>query len=113
MNATYPITGKTGYACARIASSSAEASTFHDTRVRLDKKAAVAEAEYVIRDAHANYLHSIALPQIGDDYIDDEELEWDILFAQPHVQAGLDRLEEEAMRQIAAGEIEEGGFAVE
>ena len=55
----------------------------------------------------------IPLPKIGDDYTDEEEMEWDILFAQPHVQAGLDRLEEEAMRQITAGEIEEGGFAVE
>ncbi len=42
-----------------------------------------------------------------------EEREWDILFAQPHVQAGLDRLAEEAERQFAAGETEEGGFAVE
>jgi len=42
-----------------------------------------------------------------------EEREWDILFAQPHVQAGLNRLAEEAERQFAAGEIEEGGFAVE
>ena len=113
MNATYPITKKTGYACAHIASSSAEASTFHTSRMRLDKVAVGAEAESIMRDAHANYLHSIALPRIGDDYSDDEELEWDTLFAQPHVQAGLDRLEEEAMRQIVAGETEEGGFAVE
>jgi hypothetical protein len=48
-----------------------------------------------------------------DDYTDEEELEWDILFAQPHVQAGLDRLAEEAERQFAAGETEEGGFAME
>jgi len=44
---------------------------------------------------------------------DAEEREWDALFAQPHVQAGLDRLAKEAERQLAAGEIEEGGFAVE
>jgi len=60
-----------------------------------------------------NYLHAITLPEIGDDYSDEEELEWDTLFAQPHVQAGLDRLEEEAMRQFLAGKTVEGGFAVE
>lgn len=42
-----------------------------------------------------------------------EEREWDILFAQPHVQAGLGRLAQEAEQHYAAGEIEEGGFAVE
>lgn len=45
--------------------------------------------------------------------MDDEEQEWDALFALPHVQAGLSRLAEEAERQFAAGETEEGGFAVE
>ncbi len=48
------------------------------------------------------------------DYDDNiEEQEWDTLFAQPYVQAGLSRLAEEAERQFAAGETEEGGFAVE
>jgi len=49
-----------------------------------------------------------------EDFIEEaEEREWDNLFAKPHVQAGLERLAEEAERQFAAGEIEEGGFAVE
>lgn len=47
-----------------------------------------------------------------DDY-EAEEREWDMLFAQPHVQAGLERLAEEARRQFLAGETVEGGFAVE
>ncbi len=34
----------------------------------------------------------------GPEEEDEEEQEWDTLFAQPHVQAGLDRLEEEAMQ---------------
>ena len=55
----------------------------------------------------------MVLPQINDDSSDDEELEWDALFAQPHVQAALDRLEEEAKRQFLAGKTSEGGFAVE
>ena len=71
------------------------------------------EDQSFLRDAHMKYLCTIALPEIGDDYTDEEELEWDKLFAQPHVQAGLDRIAEEAERQFAAGETEEGGFAVE
>ncbi len=48
------------------------------------------------------------------DYEDDiEEQEWDTLFAQPHVQAALSCLAEEAERQFAVGETEEGGFGVE
>jgi hypothetical protein len=47
-----------------------------------------------------------SLPEIGDDYSDEEEAEWDALFAQPHVQAGLDLLEQplsnaEQMREAA------------
>ena len=38
----------------------------------------------------------VTLSEIVDDYTDEEELEWDTLFAQPLVQAGLDRLAEEA-----------------
>ena len=71
------------------------------------------EATSIIRDAHMRYLCAIALPEIGDDYTDEEELEWDNLFSQPHVQAGLDRLAEEAERQFVAGETVEGGFAIE
>ena len=50
--------------------------------------------------------------RIGDDWTDEEEQVWDALFAQPHVQAGLSRLAEEAEQQIAQGNFEEGGFAV-
>ena len=41
--------------------------------------------------------------------IEQEEQEWDTLFALAHVQAGLSRLADEAERQFAAGETEEGG----
>ncbi|SRR6266436_3494251 len=111
MSATFTINEKTGYTYVHLPST--QASTFHADHIVLDAKAAVAEANSVIRDAHMRYLRAIALPEIGDDYTDEEELEWDTLFAQPHVQAGLDRLAEEAERQFAAGETEEGGFAVE
>lgn len=113
MSATFTITEKTGYAYGHVHLPPKQASTFHADYLVLGAKAAVSEANSIIRDTHMRYLRAIALPEIGDDYTDEEELEWDILFAQPHVQAGLDRLAEEAERQFAAGETEEGGFAVE
>ncbi len=42
-----------------------------------------------------------------------EEIEWDNILRKPHVRPGLRRMAAEARRQIAAGETEEGGFAVE
>jgi hypothetical protein len=113
MSATFTIKEKTGYVYGYVYLPSTQASTFHADHIVLDAKAVVAEVNSIIRDALMRYLCAIALPEIGDDYTDEEELEWDTLFAQPHVQAGLDRLAEEAERQFAAGETEEGGFAVE
>lgn len=113
MSATFTIYEKTGNTFACIPLSPEGSSTFHSDHFTLDKVAAAALAKSIIRDLHMRYLCAIALPEIGYDYTDEEELEWDNLFAQPHVQAGLDRLAEEAERQFAAGEIEEGGFAVE
>ena len=113
MSATFTIYEKSGNTFARIPLSPEGASTFHSDHFTLDKAAAGAETNSIIRDTHMKYLCAIALPEFGGDYTDDEELEWDTLFAQPHVQAGLDRLAHEAVRQFAAGETEEGGFAVE
>ena|SRR5579864_2278962 len=42
-----------------------------------------------------------------------EELEWNSILRKPHVRRGLRRMAAEARRQIAAGETEDGGFAVE
>lgn len=55
---------------------------------------------------------STGTPEIVDDWTVEEEQLWDNLFAQPHVQAALKRLAEEAEQQIALGEFEEGGFAL-
>lgn len=44
---------------------------------------------------------------------DEEERKWKAFFARPEVQAELELLAEEAEREFAAGEAEEGGFAVE
>ena len=113
-SATSKTTSGTTGAYIRVAPSSGTLQSsinyvFIGSSIAVPVSVVVAEAESIIREAHTNYFHSIALPEIGDE----EEMEWDTLFAQPHMQAGLDRLEEEAMRQIIAGEIEEGGFAVE
>jgi hypothetical protein len=48
-----------------------------------------------------------------DDWTEEEERAGDAIVSQPHVQAGLRRLAEEAQRQIAAGETIEGGFGCE
>lgn len=44
---------------------------------------------------------------------DMDELEWHKIISTPHVRSGIRRLAAEARRQIAAEEIEEGGFAVD
>lgn len=109
MGITYIIDQKTGRAFFYVSPSSASASTFQNDHIKVDAKAAVAEANFIVRSAT---FPSTLLPKKVDD-VDDEEQEWDALFAMPHVQAGLSRLAEEAKRQFAAGETEEGGFAVE
>ncbi|MEO8954172.1 MAG: hypothetical protein ACR2H5_23495 [Ktedonobacteraceae bacterium] len=115
MNATFTIKEKTGYVYgySYVRLPSTQPSTFNSDRMVLDAKAVVTEVNSMIRDTHMEYLRTTSLPEIGDDFTDEEDMEWDILFAQPHVQAGLDRLAKEAERQVAAGETEEGGFAVE
>jgi hypothetical protein len=111
------ISGTTG-AYIRVVPSSGtlQSSTGHvltSSSIAVPASVVVTEAEAIIRDSHTIYLHTIVLPEIGDDYSDEEEKEWDTLFAQPHLQAGLDRLEEQAMQQFLAGKTIEGGFAVE
>lgn len=44
---------------------------------------------------------------------DIDELEWYRIISTPHVRSGIRRLALEARRQVAVGEVEEGGFAVE
>ncbi len=110
MSATFTL-NKNGYVYVHL--SSMQASTFHTNCITLDEIAAVAEADSIIRENHTKYLRSISLPKIGEDWTEEEELEWDALFAQPNVQAGLNRLAEEVEQQLVLGEFEEGGFAVE
>ena len=105
MSANFSVDKRTGMAYAHILLSSQRASTFHSERIIL-RESVIAEKEFFPG-------FSPDLTPTGNDFEDDEEREWDILFAQPHVQAGLSRLAEEAERQFAIGETEEGGFGVE
>jgi len=113
MSDTFSITEDAQHVYGYIHLPSTQASTFHSDHLILDPKRAGAEANSVIREAHMSYLNATIAAELDADWTEEEEREWDTLFAQPHVQAGLDRLAKEAERQIAAGEIEEGGFAVE
>jgi hypothetical protein len=108
MSATFSIDQKTGIAYAHIPLSSQRASTFHSDHITLNKVATVAETDFIEQKAYLRF-HFAFMPKRDDD----EEQKWDALFAQPHVQAGLSRLAEEAERQFALGETEEGGFGVE
>ena len=111
MNTSFPVNGSS-WPHVYVHFPLKQASTFHDDYMVVESKSAVAEANSIIQDEHVSYLREIALREIADD-TDEEELEWDTLFSQPHVQAGLNRLAETAMRQREAGEIEEGGFGIE
>lgn len=44
---------------------------------------------------------------------EEEEREWDAIVSKPHVRQALRRMAAEARQRYYAGEIEEGGFAVE
>lgn len=109
MSAIYTIDRDTGNVY--ITLSSTQASTFHSDHIKLDPTTVISEINNIVRDTFLRY-HPASTPQKSDDGDDDEQV-WDALFAQPHVQAGLSRLAEEAERQFSAGETEEGGFGVE
>jgi hypothetical protein len=72
----------------------------------------IAEADDMIEDSYIRAYHTL-VPKRTIEEEEAEEREWHAIISQPHVQQGLLRLAEGIRRQIAAGEIEEGGFAVE
>jgi hypothetical protein len=74
--------------------------------------ASVVIAEAIIEDSYIRAYHAL-VPKRTIEEEEAEEREWHAIISQPHVQQGLFRLAEGIRRQIAAGEIEEGGFAVE
>ncbi|GAC1391192.1 MAG: hypothetical protein NVSMB38_10960 [Ktedonobacteraceae bacterium] len=65
-----------------------------------------------IEDMYIRTYHAL-VPKRTIEEEEAEEQEWHDILSQPHVQQGLLRLAEGIRRQIAAGETEEGGFAVE
>jgi len=111
MSATFTIDEKTGHAYARIPLSSEGANTFHTNRITLDKAAAAAEADFIVQ-AFIRAYHAV-VPKRTIEEEEAEEREWHAIVNKPHVQLALRRMAEEVRRQIAAGETEEGGFAVE
>ena|SRR6266568_5762830 len=111
MSATHTITEKTGSACTRIPTSSEKASTFHASRMRLDQVGVVAKFDSIMQ-AHIRAYHAV-VPKRTIEEEKAEEREWDAIVSRPHVRQALRRMAAEVRRQIAAGEIEEGGFAVE
>jgi hypothetical protein len=97
---TFTVDGKTSngtYICL----SPEQASTSHSDPAPIDTSAGV--------DLEAQ--GTFCMPSYTIEEID--ELEWDNIVSRPSAQRGLSRLAAEIRRQIAAGEIEEGGFAVE
>jgi hypothetical protein len=89
----------------------APASTFRANRIVIDKPAEVAEADSIIQ-AYIRAYHAL-VPKRTLEEEAAEEREWHAVISQPHVQQALLRLAEEVRGQIAAGETEEDGFAVE
>ncbi len=66
-----------------------------------------------IQETHGENSCSIARQEIGSDWTEEEEQDWDALLAQPHVHGGFSQVSEEAKQQFILGEIKEGGFAIE
>jgi len=111
MSAIFTIDEKTGHAYVRIPLSSEEAKTFHASRIKLDKAAAGAEADFIVQ-AYIRAYHAV-VPMRTIEEEEAEEREWDAIVSQLHVQQALRRMAAEVRRQIASGEIEEGGFVIE
>ena len=72
---------------------------------------AIGEADSIVQ-AYIRAYHTL-VPKRTIEEEKAEEREWHAIISQPHVEQALLRLAEEVRRQIAAGETEEGGFAVE
>jgi hypothetical protein len=81
-------------------------------RVLLNTVIAVITGEDSKVQAYIRAYHAL-VPKRTIEEEEADEREWHAIISQPHVHQALLRLAEEVRRQIAAGETEEGGFAVE
>lgn len=107
MSSSFPFEKKTSKTRAYIHLLPKQASTFHSDHITIDLSAGV---DTVALDAFNRPSNTTMLEKTIEEF---DELEWDNIVSQPRVQRGLSRLAADIRRQIAAGEIEEGGFAVE
>ncbi len=80
-------------------------------KARVLLNSATAEADSKVQ-AYIRAYHAL-VPKRTIEEEEADEREWHAIISQPHVHQALLRLAEEVRRQIAAGETEEGGFAVE
>ncbi len=80
-------------------------------KARILLNSVTAEADSKVQ-AYIRAYHAL-VPKRTIEEEEADEREWHAIISQPHVQQALLRLAEEVRRQIAAGETEEGGFAVE
>lgn len=72
-----------------------------------------AEAEAIIEEDACIRAYHAAVPKVTTEEEEAEEREWESIISKLHVQDALRRMAAEARRQIALGETEEGGFAIE
>ena len=80
--------------------------TFRSVPLRLAPSSTTYQSKFFLVDA------ATAIAESGSpDFL--EELMWNKTFNTPHVKRGLRRLAAEALQEFAAGETEEGGFAIE
>ncbi len=83
-----------------------------NTSIAVPASVVVAEVEAIIEDTYIRAYHAV-VPKRTMEEEEAEEREWHAIISQPHVQQGLLHLAEGIRRQIALGETEEGGFAIE
>lgn len=113
MSATYTINQKTGRTVFYVFRSSSSTGKFHAGQITLDAKAAVAEADSIVRDAYARSYYTLVPRRTIEEEEEAEEREWDAIVNKPHVRKALRRMAAEARQQYYAGETKEGGFAIE
>ena len=87
--------------------------TFHADHITLEAKAAVAEADYIVREAYIRSYYTLVPGRTLEEEEEAEEQEWNAIVSKPHVRRALRRMAAEARRQYYAGETKEGGFAIE
>ena len=113
MSNTYTIDQKTGRTFFYVPHLFVSIGTFHADHITLDAKAAVTEADHIVREAYIRSYYTLVSRRTFEEEEEAEEREWDAIVSKPHVRRALRRMAAEARRQYYAGETKEGGFAIE